>query len=443
MTQDWNKGIKHISYNHLNLPTRVEFATQDGNEKSISYLYNALGVKLEKTVKHHPFLLQNTQYLNGFQYVDGSLQFFPTAEGYVNVTDNTKFNYVYNYTDHLGNIRLSYSQPKEGYPAEKVEENHYYPFGMKHLNYGTDKNNYRTDEEGGIFAVLKPVERNKNQYKYNGKEFQDELGLNLYAYGYRHYDPAIARWTTMDPLLNDLDATFDENDADEEDEEEVYQALITKLENGGGVFNPDNLNPYGYGYNNPIIFDDPDGRCPICIIAILLLAAEPAMAPTHDPKDGQRMADAKSAKVEWMTNAIPIGSVTNGTAGTILRATVKNEAKGQVKKVVEKTFQTYTKTNKKTGETYSGRTSGKGTPTENVAKRDKTHHKNKEGYGPAKLDKSSKSKDAIRGREQKLIDKNGKAKSEGGTSGNSVRGVSPTNPNAKKYDKAAKKEFGD
>jgi RHS repeat-associated protein len=27
------------------------------------------------------------------------------------------------------------------------------------------------------------------KYKYNGKEYQDELGLNFYDYGARNYDP--------------------------------------------------------------------------------------------------------------------------------------------------------------------------------------------------------------------------------------------------------------
>ena len=51
-------------------------------------------------------------------------------------------------------------------------------------------------------------------------------------------------------------------------------------------------------------------------------------------------------------------------------------------------------------------------------------------------------KDAIRGREQQLIDMHGGAKSQGGTSGNAINGISPNNPNAGKYRSACEKEFG-
>ncbi|MGG4154295.1 hypothetical protein [Peribacillus muralis] len=49
---------------------------------------------------------------------------------------------------------------------------------------------------------------------------------------------------------------------------------------------------------------------------------------------------------------------------------------------------------------------------------------NKAGFGKARFDKSSKNKDAIRGREQLLIEKYGGAQSKGGTSGNKINGIS-------------------
>ena len=68
---------------------------------------------------------------------------------------------------------------------------------------------------------------------------------------------------------------------------------------------------------------------------------------------------------------------------------------------------------------------------------------NDKGFGKATLDRSSTNKDAIRGREQQLIDFHGGSKSSGGTSGNQNRGISPTNKKRDLYLNAAKKEFGD
>ena len=40
-------------------------------------------------------------------------------------------------------------------------------------------------------------------YSYNGKEYIDDLNINLHDYGFRYYDPAIARFTSIDPLADD------------------------------------------------------------------------------------------------------------------------------------------------------------------------------------------------------------------------------------------------
>jgi RHS repeat-associated protein len=223
MTKDDNKGITNITYNHLNLPFIIYFA----DDNKITYLYNAIGQKLSKTVLQAG-AITTTDYLGGFQYKNEVLQFFPHAEGYVNATQNGTsytFNYVYNYTDHLGNIRLSYSQDPSTNVLKIIEENHYYPFGLKHTGYNSDQMMY-VKEEYIVKIKPKPLLFNTSyNYKYNGKELQEELGLNMYDYGARNYDPALGRWMNIDPLVE----------------------------------KSRRWSPYTYCYNNPIVFVDPDG----------------------------------------------------------------------------------------------------------------------------------------------------------------------------------------
>src|SRR5690554_7029435 len=153
-----------------------------------------------------------TDYQGIFHYENETLRFFLTAEGYVNTNISSgnqtrqAFSYVYNYTDHLGNIRLSYTASRSiNLPPVILEENHYYPFGLKHKKHGSvDKDWVCVDEdcyEVGI-DVVPPQARKPYQYKYNGKEFQDELGLNIYDYGARMYMPDTARMGQIDPVAD-------------------------------------------------------------------------------------------------------------------------------------------------------------------------------------------------------------------------------------------------
>lgn len=93
--------------------------------------------------------------------------------------------------------------------------------------------------------------------------------------------------------------------------------------------------------------------------------------------------------------------------------------------------------------TYSGRTSGpqRMTDEEIVALRDRNHHKSPE-FGPAVKYKSSVVRYAVRGLEQQMIDYFGKAKSEGGKSGNDIRGVGALNPRCRIYHSTANSTFG-
>src|SRR5690554_5013971 len=236
MVRDNNKGIKTITYNHLNLPVRIEWSAKD----FITYKYNAAGQKVQKRVVANDSV-KVVDYLDGFQYAGGVLQFFPHAEGYVKATPgaiaiggkptNYFYNYIYNYTDHLGNVRLSYSKDPQTGVLEILDENHYYPFGLKHEVYvSADKKEFDLLIGGGIDGgigevALKEVLKTEYLYKYNGKEWQDELGLNFYDYGARNYDPALGRWMSVDPLAHRYSS----------------------------------INPYNYAINNPVIFIDVDG----------------------------------------------------------------------------------------------------------------------------------------------------------------------------------------
>ena len=211
-------ALSNIKYNHLNLPTEVFFAAT----KKINYIYNAVGVKLKKIVTSGASTI-TTDYLDGYQYLKTStaavaLQYFPHSEGYVNF-DLGVYKYVFNYTDHLGNIRLSYTRNDvTGLPVA-MEENHYYPFGLKHTNYNVNVMKFRGA------TVVAASTGNVYKYKYNGKELQDELGLNWYDYGARNYDASLGRWMNIDPLAE---------------------------------VSPD-WTPYRYCYNNPVKLTDPTG----------------------------------------------------------------------------------------------------------------------------------------------------------------------------------------
>ena len=94
---------------------------------------------------------------------------------------------------------------KNGTSAEVLEENNYYPFGLKHEGYNPTAENL------------------SYQYKYNGVELQQESGM--YAMDWRSYMPELGRFSGMDMLS------------------ESYS----------------DSTPYHFALNNPVFYSDPTG----------------------------------------------------------------------------------------------------------------------------------------------------------------------------------------
>lgn len=214
LTRDDNKGITGISYNHLNLPQVITFTNNTSAQpRRIEFIYDATGVKLRKTVFVNNVAIDTTHYVNGIEYKGAVLNRFPHSEGAV-VRQGTTATFLHEYTikDHLGNARVTYTDANANGIVDSSEikqVNHYYGFG---LNMEGNWNG-----AGGT-----------NKFQYNGKEWNDDFGLGLNDYGARFYDPAIGRWTAVDPLAESMKRH----------------------------------SPYNFCFNNPLKFTDPTGMAP-------------------------------------------------------------------------------------------------------------------------------------------------------------------------------------
>jgi len=114
-----------------------------------------------------------------------------------------------------------------------VEETHYYPFGLTMKGLSSKSVNSSINGKGF----------NGNEIQV--KEFSDNIGLELYDFNARFYDPQLGRFLQIDPL------------SDKGSQE--------------------SFSSYQFGYNNPIKFSDPDGKFPIFLIPLIVEGVKAAV----------------------------------------------------------------------------------------------------------------------------------------------------------------------
>lgn len=143
LTRDKNKFIKSIVYNHLNLPYNITINSDNTSETlkgKITYIYDALGNKLEKRTDEAGNAANNntpkqtqTAYVGGFVYENNKLQFLGQEEGRIRMKQTidggtgqplTAFVYDYFLKDHLGNVRMVLTDEvkQDVYPAATLED---------------------------------------------------------------------------------------------------------------------------------------------------------------------------------------------------------------------------------------------------------------------------------------------------------------------------------
>jgi RHS repeat-associated protein len=211
-----------------------------------------------------------------------------------------------------------------------------------------------------------------------------EFSSQLVRFGARDYDPVTGRLTTRDPL---------------------------------GL--ADDPNVYSYAGFDPINLADPSGlkKCPcVDLDSDASLAEAAALAATRTAAVG--------------------GSVVSGV-GTVVVAAVATYD------ILKRTYVTYSLTNPTTGQIYVGRTSGFGDAESIMLTRYAGHSRRAEGFGNPQLDRFAqgpRGKNAIRGREQQLIDFHGGVGNP--RVANCIRGVSKWNPLGRLYHQASNAMFG-
>jgi RHS repeat-associated protein len=226
-THDQNGTRRTITWDE---ESRIQAVFDNGQEKD--YKYDDQG---QRMIKRGP--QGETVYVN---------QFFTQRPG----ANGTK--HVYAGTTRIASKLLRQDVPNSNPQGNTPFEKDIFFYHPDHIG----STNYVTDLNGKLFEHLEYfpfgeawVEENSNQqrtpYLFSAKELDEETGL--YYFGARYYDPRTSVWQSADPILGKYLPTGNR-------ERDLNLAGL------GGVYNPLNLDVYGYAQQNPMRYTDPDGK---------------------------------------------------------------------------------------------------------------------------------------------------------------------------------------
>ncbi len=189
ITEDAGRGMT-ATYNLLNLPKVI---SKDGGSMLFEYTFG--GKKYKKETTDSTGSTNIRLYLGGVEFVNDTAEVYHHGEGRVYLKDSLP-RFQYKIDDHLGNLMvffedrdedgliLTESETSNLDSLEVMQRELYYPFG---LNF-----------EGVWVHSFDP----NNNYLYNGKELEKDLGLNWSFYGFRMYDATFGRFTGVDPIAD-------------------------------------------------------------------------------------------------------------------------------------------------------------------------------------------------------------------------------------------------
>lgn len=213
---------------------------------------------------------------SGFDQVHASENFDPHIKDGVNVPKNGYlYIYVSNETPNIDvyfdNLQVTHIR------GALLEETHYYPYGLTMAGISTKA--FTPTVSSSNCGCPNKIGYNGNELQ--ASEFTDKTGLELYDFNARSYDQQIGRFMQVDPLT----------DKGEQEKLSVYH----------------------FSYNNPVRYNDPDGKCPRCPWIYRAIAAYKSLPKVSVTTSGRvnatgtyTVTDRSTGKAVTLTETRPL-----------------------------------------------------------------------------------------------------------------------------------------